>query len=270
MKIFDIHTHVFPDAIAANTLRVLAAASGGITPHFDGTRAGMLRQMASDGITASLNCPIATKPSQVDTILNWSAQQSWPLISLGSLHPDSPDKPALVAKAKALGLPGLKLHPEYQAFRVTEERVQELWRACEAEGMVVLLHAGNDIAYKPPCNCPPEDLAWLVNAYPRLKVIAAHFGGWNLWHELDPLIGTSVNLDFSMTLGYHPDDRLLELARRHGTGKILFGSDTPWDDPVRALNSLRSIGFSAAELQAICWDNAIRLLGIPPEIAGNA
>jgi predicted TIM-barrel fold metal-dependent hydrolase len=268
MRVFDIHTHVFPDAIAANTLRVLGEASGGITPHFDGTRAGMLRQMAIDGITASLNCPIATKPSQVDTILGWSARQTWPLISLGSLHPDSPDKPALVAKARALGLPGLKLHPEYQAFGLREERVQDLWRACEEQEMLVLLHAGNDIAFKPPCRCPALDLVWLARTYPRLKVIAAHFGGWNLWHEMEPLVGTSICLDLSMTLGFHPDDQILETARRHGIDKVLFGSDTPWDDPVRALDNLRAVGFSPAEMQAICWDNATRLLGIPPENAG--
>lgn len=263
MKIFDLHTHIFPDSLAPNALAHLTQLSGGqMHPSFDGTRQGLLRQMEQSGITAAINAPIATKASQVASINTMAAGQAWPLISFGSLHPDTPDKRTVLEGIRAAGLHGLKLHPEYQAFRLQDPRMAEAWAAGEELGLAILFHAGYDIAYPPPCQCMPEDLAWLHQRYPGLKIIAAHFGGWRAWDVLDPILGSGIHLELSLAQDDLAPETMLRLIRQHGADKVCFGTDTPWNDPAKALRQFLELELTPAEQQAILWDNAIRLLGI--------
>lgn len=261
MKIFDSHFHIFPDKIAARTLEKLTA-SGGLTPSFDATRSGALRYLKEAGITAALNAPIATKADQVDSINASAAQHEWPLISLGSIHPDSDDKATILRRIKEAGLPGIKLHPEFQFFDIFEDRVLPIYQHCEALELPILFHAGEDVSFPNSCRCRPGDLAKLQRQFPRLKIIAAHFGGWQRWHELEPLIGTSVYLDLSLVFHYRDPKQTAQDMRRHGLDRLLFASDSPWSNVTRDLEILRSLNFTPNELQKICWDNAIKLFNL--------
>lgn len=258
MKIFDGHLHTFPDAIAAPTLQKLSEVSG-LTPSFDGTHSGALAYLKREHLTAGLNCPIATRPQQVPSILRSVATFRWPLISLGTIHPDSPDKRAILQEIKALKLPGIKMHPEYQEFAVEEDRVQEIWQICQELDLPILFHAGEDVAFPPPCKCPPSSLKWLSDTYPGLKIIAAHFGGWKMWEQLSPLIGSSVYLDLSLVFEDWDCQRVPSLIRQHGSDKILFASDSPWGRASVNVDVLKNLGFSQTELADICWNNAKKL-----------
>jgi hypothetical protein len=65
--LIDFHTHFFPDKIAADTISHLAQESG-ISPAGDGTLNGLRACMKEDGVTLSVNQPVATKPEQVPGI----------------------------------------------------------------------------------------------------------------------------------------------------------------------------------------------------------
>lgn len=261
MKIFDSHFHIFPDKIAERTLEKLSA-SGNLTPSFDATRSGAFRYLKNAGITAALNAPIATKVDQVESINTSAVQQKWPIISLGTIHPDSDDKEIILRGIKNAGLPGIKLHPEFQGFTIFEERMLPIYRLCEELELPILFHSGEDVSFPDSCRCKPFDLAKLQHLFPKLKIIAAHFGGWQRWHELEPLIGTDVYLDLSMVFQYRDPNLTAQDMRRHGLDKILFGSDSPWSEVSRDLEILHSLNFSQNELQKICWDNAIQLFKI--------
>lgn len=262
--IFDSHTHVFPDAIAARTVAQLGATLP-IPPCGDGTRAGLLRRFSAAGIAGGLNAPVATRPDQVVSINNWAASQNrWPLLSLGTLHPDFPDLPAELRRIRELGLPGIKLHPEYQSFALEESRLEPLWRICRDLRLPVLLHAGEDWRYPPPCRATPAAIARIARAWPGLTLIAAHFGGFRLWDEVArELLGLPVFLDISFTLGFLPDERFLRMARHHGADRILFASDAPWQDPAATLAAFRRLPLTPAEQRAILWDNAAGLFDLP-------
>ena len=260
VPIFDCHTHFFPDVIGPRIVAQLSAPLPN-PPSFDGTRAGLLRQMSAAGIAGSLNAPVASRADQVVSINTWASEQNrWPVLSLGAMHPDFPDIPGELRRVKELGLRGIKLHPEYQAFAPEEPRMVPIWHACRDLGLIVLLHAGMDWLYPPPCHATPAVIANLLRTWPGLTLIAAHFGGFKQWNDVArELIGLPLYLDTSFTLGYTPDEQFLRLVRRHGADRVLFGSDAPWQDQTAALAAFRRLALTPAEQRAILWDNADRL-----------
>jgi predicted TIM-barrel fold metal-dependent hydrolase len=262
MHIIDFHTHIFPDKIAAKTVDMLGAEAN-ITPAFDGSRAGLLQSMASAGIETALNCPIATKPEQVTSINRWAASQNCrPIFSLGTLHPDSPDVAAELDAIRNLGLPGIKLHPEYQLFHPCEERMQPIWEGCCDRNLFVLMHCGEDIGFEPPYHSSPEEIAELLDAFPKLELVAAHMGSWMRWDAVETHLCGRANLylETSFTLDYTSEKQFLRMIRAHGADRVVFGSDAPWRVPAEALGLVTRTALDDHEKQLILRDNARALL----------
>ncbi len=262
IKVFDSHTHIFPDKIAARTVAELGRKAG-IKAAYDGTREGLLCSMRAASIDGALNCPVATVPEQVDSINRWSASQNcWPIISLGAIHPDSPRPEKVLEGIRNLGLPGIKMHPEYQGFTLSDPRVQPIWSACAALGLVVVLHCGADLGFSPPYHSSPAQIRSLIGNHPNLKLVAAHFGSWRMWEAVEvELIGCPLYLDLSFTLGLLPDEKVLELVRRHDPERVLFGTDTPWRNQTEELDYFQQLPFTSAEKERILWQNAAKLFG---------
>lgn len=262
--VFDSHVHVFPDAVGP---RAVARVSARLrTPaSYDGTRAALLKKMSEAGIAGALNAPVATRPDQVASINTWAASQNaWPMLSLGSIHPDFPGIANELRRVKDLGLPGVKLHPEYQAFSPDEPRLAPVWRTCRELGLLVLLHTGNDWFFDPPCHASPAAVARVLRAWPGLTLIAAHFGGFQHWDDVErELVGLPLYFDTSFAAGHAPVEQFLRIVRRHGAERILFGTDAPWQDPPAVRAAFLRLPLTPDEQRAILWDNAARLLGLP-------
>ena len=124
--VIDIHTHTFPDKLAAPTIRKLQGACH--TRAFtDATNAGLAASMARAGIDCSVVLPVATNPHQVAHVNESAAQinargRGTGIYSFGCIHPDCPDPRGELARIAALGLKGIKLHPAYQATRFDDIR----------------------------------------------------------------------------------------------------------------------------------------------------
>ncbi|MEI3141598.1 MAG: hypothetical protein V8S34_08785 [Lawsonibacter sp.] len=103
--IVDIHTHTFPQAIAAATIEKLAAMSH--TPFTDGSNAELAASMAQAGVDRSIVLPVATNPAR-------SATSTTPPPSQRGLRPDghlllrldAPRRPQLEGGALPGGAPG--------------------------------------------------------------------------------------------------------------------------------------------------------------------
>lgn len=46
-----------------------------------------------------------------------------------------------------------------------------------------------------------------------------------------------------------------------GVDRVLFGSNFPYHDPLRSLETLEHAGLTAGELDLVTTDNAVRLFG---------
>ncbi len=264
--VIDAHVHLYPDKLAAKVTPALSEKFGN-APAFDGTVNGCRAHMRACGLVASLNLPVATDAHQVThTNEFWSAfarggaddaGEAPRVFSLASLHPDSSDKAAEVARIAATGFVGIKFHPEYQTFRFNDAVMDDVWEAMSARGLVAYLHAGGERVFSPPYHSTPTEILRLHERFPKLKIVAAHLGGFHMWDEVEAtLIGRDIWLDLSHTFFWMKDEQILRMIRAHGAHRILFGSDAPWQDPGKVLHALLALPLTHDELEAICYTNA--------------
>ena len=286
--VIDIHTHTFPEQIAAATLEKLSGVSH-LRPFTDGTAAGLAASMAQAGVDRSVVMPVATAPRQVPRLNDAAAQlnDTWGaagLLSFGCIHPDFPDWRSELARAAALGLKGIKLHPVYQGVSLDDPRYLRILDRAGELGLVVLTHTGIDVGYPDQDLCSPEAARRAVDQAGPVRLILAHMGGWKQWeHVAELLAGTSVYLDTSFSTGtmaalddghYAPEDlalldgaSFLALVRAFGADRILYGTDSPWTGQAESLAWLRALpGLRPEEREAILGGNAAALLGLaePP------
>ena len=71
--VIDIHTHIFPDKLAATTIPKLEGMSH-TRAYVDGTAAGLRASMERAGVDVSLVLPVATNPRQVVHVNDSSAR----------------------------------------------------------------------------------------------------------------------------------------------------------------------------------------------------
>lgn len=263
MMIIDFHAHCFPDDLAARAVSSLEGRAG-IAAALDGTRGSLLASMDRAGIDRAVIQHIATRPGQEPVVNNWAASiQDDRVVSFGSIHPDTPDWRGELRRLTDLRLPGVKFHPEYQDFTVDEPRMFPLYEAICAAGLIVLFHAGIDLAYGEPPRCRPAGLSRIIEAFPKCRWVAAHLGGYLHWDAVEEhLLGRPIYLDTSYCYADLGKERMASLLRGHGAERILFGTDSPWVEQKKAVDEIKSLGLTPAEEAAILGGNAA---GILPE-----
>lgn len=274
----DFHTHTFPEKIASAAIAKLQSASRS-RAFTDGTTAGLVASMARAGVDCSVVLPVATNPLKVssmnDVSLRLTGQDR--LIYFGCMHPDAENWHEELGRIAQAGLKGIKIHPVYQHTDIDDPRFLRILERCGELGLIVVMHAGDDIGFPGEVRCTPEMTARALRQAGPVKLVAAHMGGWRNWEEVaEHLLDTSAYLDTAFSLGsitpledgyYSPDElRMLsevsfcELVRTFGSKRILFGTDSPWDDQEKAVHALKALPLPEADLENILFRSARRLL----------
>ena len=282
--IIDIHTHTFPDKIAAGTIEKLQSASH-THPFTDGTVNALRTSMGRAGVDYSVVLPVATSPRQVGKVNDASAAlnakgSETGVLSFGCMHPDFPDVRAELGRMAALGLRGIKLHPVYQDVNFDDPRCLRILDRAGELGLIVLIHAGLDVGFPGVDRVSPERIRRAVDAVGPVALVLAHMGGWRQWDRVaEQLADSGAYLDTSFSLGsltpngdgYYktPEDlallgeaQFVRLVRAFGTERVLFGTDSPWGGQAEELRRFRALPFTETERAAILGGNAERLLGL--------
>lgn len=264
--IIDVHTHVFPDNLAGKAIAKLSASSG-LTPSTDGTVSGLTEKLGINNIDKAIVLNIATKPMQ-DTKVNDFAietarEHSDSLIVFGSVNPYSPIAVEELYRLSRAGIKGVKLHPEYQRFEVTDSICNDVYKAISDLGLVVTFHAGYDVAFPDSNNASPTSLAKVIDKFPDMKVICAHMGGMLKWQEVyDVLAGKNCYLDTAMCAGYLDIEMANKIIEKHGVDRILFGTDAPWNNWQDTINFVEKLNLTGEDKEKIYHINVERLLGM--------
>jgi predicted TIM-barrel fold metal-dependent hydrolase len=207
-------------------------------------------------------CSIATKPAQFEPILRWSmAIRSPRIVPLPSVHPADPDMLARLDAIHAAGFKGIKLHPYYQDFLLDDERLMPLYARLAERGLLLVCHTGFDVAFPRIRRCDPRRIRAVCDRVPTLKFVATHLGAWEDWDEVEKhLLGRDIFLEISYSLEVMPPDRARRLILAHPEDRVLFGTDSPWQDQSAALDRLRALDVGDSRFRAMTEDNASLLL----------
>ena len=267
--VIDAHVHLYPDALAPKVVPVLSERFGN-PPAFNGTIAECRANAANAGISLSVNLPVATTPEHVRHTNTFWAQYATEksvgksaVMSLAALHPKTPDAANEVCEIARMGFSGIKFHPEYQNFRFNDALMDDIWAALEESELVAYLHAGGERVFSAPFHSSSSEILTLHKRFPKLKIAAAHLGGFGMWDEVEEtLIGEDVLLDLSHTFFWMPNEQIVRMIKAHGAHRILFGTDAPWQDPYSVLSEFLKLPLTDKERRAICYETASELFGM--------
>lgn len=257
-EIIDMHTHIFPGKIAAKAVHSIGSYYG-ITMYGPGTVEGLIESGRKIGVSKYIIHSSATTVDQVKRINDYVSKVKSgheEFIGFGTLHSGLDDIDAEVDRIIALGLKGIKLHPEFQNFVIDAEEMLPVYRAIEGR-LPLLIHMGDENKD----SSSPHRLSRIINMFPRLTVIAAHLGGYQMWDEAcECLIGRNVYMDTSSSLYFLAPEKAVRMIRAHGVEKVFFGSDYPMWDHEEELERFLKLELTEDERKAILAGNAKRFL----------
>lgn len=256
----DAHCHIYPEKIAERASEATSRFYD-IKGFANGTIKTLVKIGNPAGIDRYIVQSVATTPKQVKSINEFIAesvaQNPEMFTGLGTLHPDSEDIAGDISHLKELGLKGVKLHPDIQRFKIDDYRCLKIYEICETEGLPILLHTG-DSRYD---FSNPNRLVPILEIYTSLTVIGAHLGGYSVWDEASEKLPKFPNLyvDCSSSLPFLKKERAVEIIRRFGADRVLFGSDYPLWSPDDELKSFLSLELTKDEQELILHKNAERI-----------
>lgn len=260
--IIDAHCHVWPDHIAP---QVLAQRPAGLGPQHDGTIDGLRRTMDAAGIDHAMTLGVAVSARTVERTNEFiGAIDRRRFTPFGTVHPDLPTA-ANLASLSNNGIRGVKLHPLFQDLSLADPRVIDLLGGLAEADITVITHAGAGSTDEANERGAPRSLRSVIDAVPNLRLIACHFGGYHRLDEAEKLVvGSPLYLETSWPprMGDLDRERIRRLIRRHGAGRIVFGSDWPMSDPATEMASVRALGLSADEQAAVLGGNLAQILGL--------
>jgi predicted TIM-barrel fold metal-dependent hydrolase len=289
--VIDFHTHIYPEKIASRAVAGIFAFYT-IPMAGDGTVEGLLKYTRVEGegrtpqavqspdpragVPSTERVPpyaappwqrinhfvvfsAAAVPGQVVSINDFIARtvKAHPeFTGFGTLHPDFDDPEGEIDRLIGLGLRGIKFHPDMQRFNIDDERMMKVYALLEGR-LPIIFHTG-DYRYE---YSHPARLARVLDAFPRLTAVAAHFGGWSVFDlALEYLKDRFCYFDISSSVPYLGGKRSVELIRIYGAERFLFGSDYPVWDPRRCLEDFYALDLNNDERELILHQNAERIL----------
>ncbi len=282
--VIDFHTHTFPEKISARVMEQLGTKSC-VMPATNGAISGLKASMAHSQITYSLNLPVMTTTKQV-THVNENLIQSMDtlyasgILTFGGMHPDFTDYKKELKHLADSGIKGIKLHPAYQQVDLDDIRMFRIISYASELGLITVLHTGIDIGIYDHNYASVAHILKLLKEVNPQKLVLAHMGNWACWDDVErDLLGAPVWLDSAFTIGPitpYPDapatpygqcvlsdDAFVRIAKKHGMNRVLFATDSPWQEQKRYLERFRSLPFTKEEQDLFFYKNAADLLQLP-------
>ena len=279
----DFHTHSFPARIAGKTAESLSHMAHSIY-YICPDPEHLCASMAAAGVDYSVNLPVVTREDQTVSvndkmIASLEVSHASGIINFGGMHPDFGDYRVELKRLKSHGIKGIKIHPPYQGMDLNDIRFKRLIGAASEEDLVVLTHAGLDIGIPDHNYASVEMILEILQDVRPPKFVLGHFGNWQDWEHVESdLAGAPVYFDTAFSFGpitpvQGEESRLIRkenltaedfvrIARKHGTDKILFATDSPWARQDEYVKFVERSTATVSEKNQIFSENAQALLGL--------
>ena len=259
MQIIDIHTHIYPDEIAqkaTDSVRDFYEIDGG---GMDGTVYTLLKRGKAAGISKFVVLPVAIRPDRVQGINDFIVSQL-PLhrefIGFGTVHAGMENLTDEVDRIIGLGLKGIKMHPDSQRFSIDDPRLFPMYEAIRGR-IPVMLHMG-DTRYD---YSHPVKLRRILDLFPGLQAIAAHFGGYSMQQTAFELLkDTDCIMDVSSSMMFMEKGEPERYINAYGAERLAYGTDYPLWDPITEVNRFMGLKLTWEQKEQIAWKTATRFL----------
>lgn len=259
MQIIDFHTHIYPDAIAgkaADSIRQFYQIDG---CGLDGTVNLLLRHGEEAGISRYVVLPVGLKPDHVSQINDFILSQTKlhsEFIGFGTLHAAMPNLLEETQRILDIGLRGVKMHPDFQRFNIDDERLYPVYEILQDKAPLVL-HMG-DTRYN---FSHPIRLRHILEQFPKLTVVAAHFGGYSMQETAYEILkDRDCYFDITSSIVFMQEGSAEKYIRAYGPDRMVFGTDFPLWDPVTEVKRFLSLKLTPDEIEQIAYKTALHIL----------
>ena len=271
--LFDVHVHFLPPPVLRkvreqfdNAGPLIGRAWPLVYRGDDDERVARLRAL---GVRRFSSLPYAHRPGIADYLNTWSAEFAAAVpecLSSATFFPEE-GVGEYVARLVDAGTEIFKVHVQVGNFSLVDPLLDDAWGAIADAGTPVVIHAsggpvGND-------HTGPGPMRALMERHPTLTAVIAHLGAPEYAgfvaiaedFERVHLDTTMAFTDFFEEMEAFPRDLLPRLVDLQD--KVPLGSDFP-NLPypyAHQLEALERLDLGEEWLRAVCWHNAVRLIG---------
>ena len=166
-----------------------------------------------------------------------------------------------------MGFVGAHLYPHWCELPPDHAKYYPYYAKCCELDIPIMMQVGHNLIYSRNRRLPsvgkPIYLDQVAIDFPELKLIGIHIGiPWT-----DEMISMCWKHENVFTAGdayapkYWPES-FVHYANSYGKNKVMFGTDWPVIDPVRAVKEVEDLGFREEAKKLIMRDNALKVFNL--------
>jgi uncharacterized protein len=282
VRVIDAHTHVFPASFIRDRVS-MCDRDAWFDQLYRNPKAllvdaeTLLESMDRAGIDRAVICGFPWRDAGIcddhnaymaDAVRRYPDRLSW----IGIVTPGHEKRAAAVAddllEEGACGLGEFNMDAQGFEFE-TPGTLDDAFAVCSAAGKPVMAHVSEPVGHLYPGKgtATPDRLLRLVERFPNLTIVAAHWGGGLPFYELMPEVREQIKnvvYDSAASTYLYSFAVFRTVIDIVGPEKVLFASDYP---VLRQRGFLERVSSSAqwrthAERDAVLAENAARIYGI--------
>ena len=166
-----------------------------------------------------------------------------------------------------MGFVGAHLYPHWCELPPNHRKYYPYYAKCSELGIPIMMQVGHNLVYSRKRRLPsvgrPIYLDQVAIDFPELKLIGIHIGiPWT--EEMISMCWKHENV-FTAGDAYAPKywpESYVHYANSYGQKKVLFGTDWPVIDPVRAVEEFNQLKFRESASQRILRENALEVFNL--------
>jgi predicted TIM-barrel fold metal-dependent hydrolase len=276
--IIDFHTHIFPpwlrerrdEYVKSDPCFALlySQAKARIA-----TAEELLAAMDEAGIDSSVVLNIGWVSHELcvktnDYILDSVSRYSRRLVGFCAIQPRAGDAAiAEIERCAGAGAKGIgELRSDVQAFDLTDKKTMKpVVDAALKHDLILLTHSSEPVGheYFGKGRITPAILYSFITAFPKLKLVCAHWGGGLPFYALMPEVArilANVFFDTAATVFLYKPEIFQQVSSIISSDRILFGTDYPLMHQNRVIAQVQAAQLSAKDKAKILGGNARKLL----------
>ena len=166
-----------------------------------------------------------------------------------------------------MGFVGAHLYPHWCELPPNHRKYYPYYAKCSELGIPIMMQVGHNLVYSRKRRLPsvgkPIYLDQVAIDFPELKLIGIHIGiPWT--EEMISMCWKHENV-FTAGDAYAPKywpESYVHYANSYGQKRVLFGTDWPVIDPVRAVEEFNQLNFRESASQRILRENALEVFNL--------